>query len=280
MAYALSLADDSNAATLISDVYNSLTTGSSGLSQALTVEAAGYLLLAMLKENPSAYSTWALDITKLISTYCNGQGGFVSTQDTVVALQSFATFSEVIPVSDAALKLSVNAASQSFDIVINSENRLVLHTSYVTSTPPFDVTVVASGNGCALVTLTHQYNIYDKPISPAFVMSVMIDQENCTLPILLQICASYIYKDFVSNMAVVEVDLQTGYSAMEEDLKGLVAQRIIKRHEDEENLELDDADEPDVGIIERADNIQEAQRRAHIVDSFFCRLRDYVFVLC
>ncbi|XP_066965747.1 probable serine/threonine-protein kinase DDB_G0277165 [Macrobrachium rosenbergii] len=55
---------------------------------------------------------------------------------------------------------------------------------------------------------------------------------------------------------------------------------LLSVTKDEENLELDDADEPDVGIIERADNIQEAQRRAHIVDSFFCRLRDYVFVLC
>ncbi|XP_064109980.1 putative nuclease HARBI1 [Macrobrachium nipponense] len=41
--------------------------------------------------------------------------------------------------------------------------------------------------------------------------------------------------------------------------------------QDEENLELDPG-EPDVGIIERADNIQGAQRRAHIVDSFFFSL--------
>ncbi|XP_066958816.1 alpha-2-macroglobulin-like protein 1 [Macrobrachium rosenbergii] len=234
MAYALSLAGESNATTLISDVYNSLTTSSSGLSQALTVEAAGYLLLAILNENSGSYANWAFDIAKLISTYHNGQGGFVSTQDTVVALQSFAAFSEAFPPSETELTISVTASSQLFEIIIKSENRLVLHTSYITSDLPFDVTVEPSGSGCALVTVTHKYNVYEKPKSSAFTMSVKTDRGDCSSPSSLQICASYTYEDSKSNMAVMEVDLQTGHSAVEEDLRGHVAQQIIKRYEEKD----------------------------------------------
>ncbi|XP_064116353.1 pregnancy zone protein-like [Macrobrachium nipponense] len=231
-AYALSLAGDSSAAAmLISDVYNSLSSGSSGLSQALTVEAAAYLLLAVLNESPGSYTTWASDIAKLISTYHNGQGGFVSTQDTVVALQSFAAFSEAFPPTGTNLTISVTAGSQSFDIKINSENRLVLQTSYFTGDPPFDVTVTPSGSGCALVTITHQYNVKEEPESSAFKMSVKTDRENCSSNSSLEICASYTNEDSVSNMVVMEIDLQTGYSADEDDLRGLVAQQIIKRYE-------------------------------------------------
>ncbi|XP_064116360.1 alpha-2-macroglobulin-like [Macrobrachium nipponense] len=236
-AYALSLAGDSSAAaTLISDVYNSLTSGIPGLSQALTVEAAAYLLLAMLNESPGSYAAWALDITKLISTYHNGQGGFVSTQDTVVALQSFAAFSEAFPPTGTDLAISVTAGSQSFDIVINSENGLVLQTSYITGDPPLDVTVTASGSGCALVTVTHKYNVYEEPESSAFAMSVKTDRERCSSISSLEICASYVKEDSVSNMAVMEVDLQTGYSADEDDLRGLVAQQVIKRYEETDGV--------------------------------------------
>ncbi|XP_064082969.1 pregnancy zone protein-like [Macrobrachium nipponense] len=231
-AYALSLAGDSSAAvTLISDVYNSLTSGSPGLSQALTVEAAAYLLLAMLSANPGSYTTWESDIAKLISTYHNGQGGFVSTQDTVVALQSLAAFSEAFPPTGTDLTISVTTGSQSFDIEINSENSLLLQTSYVTDDPPFEVTVTPSGSGCALVTITHQYNVKEEPESSAFAVSVKTVLENCSSNSFLQICASYTNEDSVSNMAVMEVDLQTGYSADEEDLRGLVAQQVIKRYE-------------------------------------------------
>ncbi|XP_064116355.1 alpha-2-macroglobulin-like [Macrobrachium nipponense] len=236
-AYALSLAGDSSAAaTLISDVYNSLTSGIPGLSQALTVEAAAYLLLAMLNESPGSYAAWALDITKLISTYHNGQGGFVSTQDTVVALQSFAAFSEAFPPTGTDLTISVTAGSQSFEIVINSEKGLVLQTSYITGDPPLDVTVSSSGSGCALVTVTHKYNVYEEPESSAFAMSVKTVRDWCSSVSSLQICASYTNEDSVSNMAVMEVDLQTGYSADEDHLRGLVAQEIIKRYEDSDGV--------------------------------------------
>ncbi|XP_064115351.1 complement C3-like [Macrobrachium nipponense] len=67
-------------------------------------------------------------------------------------------------------------------------------------------------------------------------MSVKTDRENCSSNSSLEICASYTNEDSVSNMVVMEIDLQTGYSADEDDLRGLVAQQIIKRYEEKDAI--------------------------------------------
>ncbi|XP_064082973.1 complement C5-like [Macrobrachium nipponense] len=87
--------------------------------------------------------------------------------------------------------------------------------------------------------IIHQYNVKEEPESSAFAVSVKTVRENCSSNSFLQICASYTNEDSVSNRAVMEVDLQTGYSADEEDLRGLVAQQVIKRYEErDENVFL------------------------------------------
>lgn len=51
-----------------------------GSDTALHVETAAYALLALVTEDPVAYSQEARKVVRWLSSRRNGQGGFVSTQ--------------------------------------------------------------------------------------------------------------------------------------------------------------------------------------------------------
>ncbi|KAK7083640.1 A-macroglobulin complement component [Halocaridina rubra] len=228
-AYALALAGNTNAGALIDSVYNELNAGISGLPEAILVETAGYLLLAMLMANPSGYVGQSVNIVKLISSHRNGQGGFVSTQDTVVALQALAEFSKVYPPSDTNLDLTVTAGDNILDFSITNENLLVLQTKDVATSPPFNATVLPSGQGCAVVMVVHRYNVPDETENTAFNLSLEVDSTNCSSA-TVEICASYVLQG-ESNMAVMTGELPTGISVSVSSLEDLLVEGVIKRYE-------------------------------------------------
>ncbi|XP_064091581.1 alpha-2-macroglobulin-like protein 1 [Macrobrachium nipponense] len=233
--YALALASDSRAKSIIDQAKNALTTDPAALNQPTLVETAGYTLLAMMKVDQNAYVGEASKLAKLISSNRNGQGGFVSTQDTVIGLQSLATFSEKYPSPKGSMNLGVTAGNQTLSFTLNEENRLLLNTEYITQSPPFNVTRTATGEGCALVMLVQRYNVPELQESNAFRLSVTPSKVSCT-KYDMKVCATYLLQDGKSNMAVIEVDLETGYSAVKADLQSLVNQSLIKRHEENDGV--------------------------------------------
>lgn len=234
-AYALALTSDAGATALIDSVYSDLTSWTANIQKQILVEAAGYTLLAMMKFGITSYVVQAATLAKLISNQRNGQGGFVSTQDTVVALQALATFSENYPVTSTNLNLAVSAGTQSLTFSMTQENRLMLQMEYITETPPYDVIITNSGEGCAVVLLVQRYNVLEVAESTAFSLTVTSNKKSCTISVL-QMCASYLLQDGRSNMAVFEVELETGYLALTSDLQDLVKLQTIKRQEEEDGI--------------------------------------------
>ncbi|XP_068211791.1 alpha-2-macroglobulin-like protein 1 [Palaemon carinicauda] len=233
--YALALASDTRAKNLVDTTYSTLTTNPDALNQPTLVETAGYTLLAMMKVNQNAYVAEASKMAKLISSNRNGQGGFVSTQDTVIGLQSLATFSEKYPSPTGTMNLGVSAGNETLTFTLNDANRLLMNTKDVTQNPPFNVSRTATGEGCALVMLVQRYNVPELKESTAFSLSVTPTKLSCT-SYNIEVCASYLLQDGSSNMAVIEVDLETGFSAVRNDLQSLVDQNKIKRHEEDDGV--------------------------------------------
>ncbi|KAK7080932.1 Seminal vesicle autoantigen (SVA), partial [Halocaridina rubra] len=234
-AYALALSNADNAKSHIDSAYNTITDNLSNIQKAILVEAAGYTLLAMVKEDQAVYVGQISTLAKLISGQRNGQGGFVSTQDTVVALQALATFSEKYPTSNTNLNLAVAAGSRSLSFSLTKENSLLLQTEYLKEKTPYNVTIEPSGSGCALVMLVQRYNVAEEPESTAFLMSVTSTSESCN-SFSLELCAKYLLPSGRSNMALFEIELETGYSANKKDLADLVKKNSIKKYEEKDGV--------------------------------------------
>ncbi|XP_071847907.1 complement C3-like isoform X2 [Apostichopus japonicus] len=85
---------------------------------ALSVETTGYALLAQIKLRELTY---AAEIANWLSTQQNYGGGFVSTQDTVIALQSLSEFSALTVGGDLNLHCNISSAS-GFKTIFRLEN--------------------------------------------------------------------------------------------------------------------------------------------------------------
>merc|ERR1719336_820036 len=137
--------------TLMSKSNNSMagklfwTTGEQ--NKARDVEMTAYNVLSLtLKDKLSE----ALKAIRWLATNRNSRGGFVSTQDTMVALEAIAEYSLKIGSEENDLKIEVSVGgiepSQSF--MVNEDNKLVYQKQKIEQlSSSSDVSVKASGNG-------------------------------------------------------------------------------------------------------------------------------------
>ncbi|KAG7175154.1 Alpha-2-macroglobulin-like 6 [Homarus americanus] len=234
-AYALALTSSADVESYIALAYALLQKEPKDVSKGSQVEAAGYLMLAMMKVDSVRYANEGFLLAKTITAHRNGQGGFVNTQDTVVALEALAAFNQVYPPSDTNLQVTVTAGNQSTAFNITQENRLLLQTQHITEPLPYNVSVTPSGVGCVVMMAVHRYNIPEEPKSEAFSMNFTATQVSCSSS-ALRVCFAYLLQDNSSNMAVLELHLQTGYLALEKDLELLLEKEIIKRFDIEEAI--------------------------------------------
>lgn len=89
----------------------------------VNTEMTAYGLLTLLETKPY---TEAIPIMRWLLSQRNDQGGFQSTQDTVVGLQALAKIAAKIAVTDSDLKVTVTYGDgQQSNIEVNKENSLI-----------------------------------------------------------------------------------------------------------------------------------------------------------
>ncbi|XP_071847884.1 complement C3-like [Apostichopus japonicus] len=124
---------------------------------ALSVETTGYALLAQIKLHEITY---AAEIANWLSTQQNYGGGFVSTQDTVIALQSLSEFSPFNVEDDLNLHCNISSAS-GFKTIFRLENEdtLLQKTVEVTKENIRDrLLVKTQGEGTGTLNVEVKYN--------------------------------------------------------------------------------------------------------------------------
>ncbi|KAJ6633451.1 CD109 antigen [Pseudolycoriella hygida] len=186
----------------------------------VNVEITGYVLLAYIKAGKALD---CLPIVNWLLAQQSNSGGFGSTQDTVVGITALATFAAIISGSNV-MSCTFNYAASSSTINIDQTNSLVLQSVELPSTTK-SVAVTCTGSGFSLVQVSYQFNLNNVEVSPRFVLDVEVDKKSNDYSLVLNICTSFIAGNDgnTTNMAIVEAELPTGFTADLQTTKSALA---------------------------------------------------------
>ncbi|XP_066457061.1 alpha-2-macroglobulin-like [Eleutherodactylus coqui] len=197
------------------------------------VEMTSYVLLAILC-GPTPDLGKASQIVNWLSKQQNPYGGFSSTQDTVVALQALAKYTEVTFSDEGDVTVTV---SSKMGLVgqfhVDKNNRLLLQRAKL-STIPENYTVTCTGNGCIFVQAVLRYNIPTPKGEATLSLTVKSSaRTECLLDSVthfeILITAAYIGAREKSNMAVIEVKMLSGYIPVKSTIRKLEKDKLVKR---------------------------------------------------
>ncbi|NWV20386.1 OVOS protein, partial [Origma solitaria] len=191
------------------------------------IEMTSYVLLALLNRTeltPEDLSYTSRIVYWLIKQQ-NPYGGFSSTQDTVVALQALAQYGYLTFSKKSLNTVKVHfMESHSKIFLVNDKNRFLLQQASL-PTIPGSYSVDVNGTGCVYLQTTLRYNIHLPKKAAGFSLSVRTANASCTgnyppkFDLLLS--ASYTGNRNVSNMAIVDVKMLSGYVPVDSSLKKL-----------------------------------------------------------
>ncbi|XP_014916807.3 pregnancy zone protein-like [Acinonyx jubatus] len=205
------------------------------------VEMTSYLLLAYLTARPTPSSedlSVASRIVKWITKQQNPNGGFSSTQDTVVALQALskygaATFSKMEKAAVVTVKSS-ETFSEKFQV--HNANRLLLQEIRLPEIPG-EYSTTVSGSGCVYLQTSLRYNVLPKKEGKVpFALKVDTLPKNCDgveahRKLQIHINISYTGERPSSNMAIVDVKMISGFIPVKSSVKRLQEKPQIQRTE-------------------------------------------------
>ncbi|XP_034641773.1 alpha-2-macroglobulin isoform X10 [Trachemys scripta elegans] len=204
------------------------------------VEMTSYVLLAYLTTQPAPSQddlSLAAQIAKWISKQQNPNGGFSSTQDTVVALQALSrygasTYAKSGGVSTVTLQSTGNFQSQ---FQVDHTNRLLLQRVALPEVPG-DYSTGVTGEGCVYMQTSLRYNVLPKPGEAPFALEVHTVPKTCDSPRAqrtfdISINISYTGKRPVSNMVIVDVTMLSGFIPVKTSVRKLEGHNHIHRTE-------------------------------------------------
>merc|ERR1712083_100521 len=178
----------------------------------------------------------ALDSVKWLARQRNSQGGFISTQDTVVALQALSMYAQ--RVTRIPLDMTVDITER-HEIVnklntfkMNEENSLLLQTQKLTKLPS-KLELESSGSGCAMVQSVLRYNMPEVEENTGFNITAEGFTNSIEDP-TLRICTAYTGDRKETGMVLIEVEMVTGWEAVNpQNLKNMVDTGVQRVEEDE-----------------------------------------------
>uniref|UniRef100_A0A8C5WV28 Alpha-macroglobulin receptor-binding domain-containing protein n=1 Tax=Laticauda laticaudata TaxID=8630 RepID=A0A8C5WV28_LATLA len=186
------------------------------------IELNGYMLLALLTKNPFPSQEeimTAAAIVKWLTKQQNSNGGYFSTQDMVVALQALSqyrtlTYSE--DGIDARVTLSLGDTVLT-KFHVDSKNSLLLQ---------LPGNYKAEVTDCIFMQTALKYNVPLKQEDAPFRLDVHIVPDTCTgnkahVTFDIAVNVSYTGQSLVSNMAIVQIKMLSGYIPVKSSVKKL-----------------------------------------------------------
>ncbi|XP_006164926.1 pregnancy zone protein isoform X2 [Tupaia chinensis] len=205
------------------------------------VEMTAYVLLALLTGKSARSSedlAVASHIVKWITKQQNPQGGFSSTQDTVVALQALSKYGAATFTKNDKAALVTVKSSETFsgEFQVDDANRLLLQEIKLPEVPG-EYSTTVSGSGCVYLQTSLRYNVLPKKEGEApFSLQVNTIPKNCEgidahRNFQIHIDISYTGKRPSSNMVIVDAKMISGFIPVKPSVKKLQEQPQIKRTE-------------------------------------------------
>ncbi|XP_016962296.1 CD109 antigen [Drosophila biarmipes] len=193
------------------------------------VEITSYVLLALLEQeqtdDPQPIIDW------LISKR-NSNGGFASSQDTVVATMALTEYEMQTHVPTGQMDITLNyLQNKQKTIEVTPRNELTMQTHQLPNTAKV-VTMSAAGQGRAQVQLSYRYNVDSKEPSPSFKLTIN-PRKSEKYRLALDICGEYTPvtasdKGKPTNMALMQVQLPSGYVSDPESFADIKAISDVK----------------------------------------------------
>nr|XP_033328709.1 alpha-2-macroglobulin-P-like isoform X1 [Megalopta genalis]XP_033328710.1 alpha-2-macroglobulin-P-like isoform X2 [Megalopta genalis] len=209
-------------------------------SLSLSIEITAYAVLTLIKLGGEVNMVHALKAIRWMSKQRNAEGGFSSTQDTILALEALTKFPAAMNNNNTDLSVLVTASEVDHVYKMHNDNRMVL-TQIQLPILPTIVEIFAEGEGCVLVQSNIKYNVAHATGSDAFDLSVMAHsgalENECSVQ-KITICARYKIADRESNMAVAEVGMISGYAPDRTSLYSLLGKPStkVKRFEEDRDV--------------------------------------------
>lgn len=180
-------------------------------TNSLDLEITAYGLL-IHEQMPQLYPDGFKILQWLVSQQ-NSKGGFLSSQDTVVALHAISKFASKFSSVNTDLKVDLHPDSGSdLHTTVDSSNSLITQTFQLQkSVRKLDVAI--KGKGFAMVQLSCSYYLNKTVESSKFKLSVTFGNESCDNKLILNVNASFISSNSMdkSNMAVFTIDFPSGF---------------------------------------------------------------------
>jgi CD109 antigen len=162
----------------------------------------------------------------------NSQGGFGSTQDTVVALQALTQFS-TLGATDTDLTVTLVAGDVSKDIRISPDNFDVTQVVQVPAGVP--VRLEAQGKGEAVLQGVLRYNLPEaEKAASAFDIKVDYNTAQVAVNDLVDVTVTVAFnppQPIKAGMVVLDVSVPTGFAAVEDSLAQLLEKPKVKRYD-------------------------------------------------
>ncbi|XP_016077346.1 PREDICTED: alpha-2-macroglobulin-like [Miniopterus natalensis] len=204
------------------------------------VEMTSYVLLAHLTAQPAPTSeelTSASHIVKWITKQQNSQGGFSSTQDTVVALHALSKYgAATFTRTEKAARVTIQSSGTfSTDFQVDNNNRLLLQQTSL-PTVPGEYSMKATGQGCVYLQTSLKYNILPEKEEFPFALGVQTLPQTCDGPkayttFQISLNVSYTGNRPASNMAIVDVKMVSGFIPLKPTVKMLEQSDNVSRTE-------------------------------------------------
>ncbi|NLH16164.1 MAG: alpha-2-macroglobulin [Phycisphaerae bacterium] len=198
------------------------------------VETTSYAALTLMeKELPQAN-----EAIKWISLQQNGQGGFGSTQDTVMGLKALMTAArnqtrDIDLVIEARRPSEDGTGELLAQFQVDPDNFDVLQTSEIAGDGEIELTAVGSGE--TRLQLMRRFNVLLKDDCTQKDMRLDVDYDASQVAVndIVNVTVKVRYLGLVGNsgMMIVDVGVPTGFEVLQDSLDSLVAANLISRVE-------------------------------------------------
>ncbi|KAK3768403.1 hypothetical protein RRG08_048500, partial [Elysia crispata] len=217
-------------------------------TKAIDTEMTSYVLLTYALK---ADKVGGKGIMQWVAQQRNPNGGFTSTQDTVVALNALSQFTKMTTGNNYNIHITTlldSVPTYTFDIT--DANFLLLQTQE-TKTMPSEVKIDATGNGTALVEVSVFFNVESEVEDLTFDLSVTVIEETLSL-LVVETCTRWLGQEDSSSMAVQEIGVPSGFSVSPEAITQLDILKRIEVQNKKVVLYFDQIGKSDVCVTFRA----------------------------
>ncbi|KAI8799062.1 TEP-4 [Biomphalaria glabrata] len=193
-------------------------------TKAVDIEMTSYALLTYAARGNIVAGK---SIMQWLTEQRNSNGGFSSTQDTVLALNALSEFAKQTYSNNFNVQITTQLnATTSYTFNIDKTNSLLLQ-SRETPNVPSQVKIDATGSGMALVQVAVSFNVESEIFETTFDLTVKLIEETIN-NLFVETCAKWLGSGPSSAMAVQEIGIPSGFEA---DLESIPQLDILKRIE-------------------------------------------------